>query len=102
MVHLPGYAMLAEFGMYLEGHVEQRRPGGESQQIALGGEDIDLRREEIQLDRIEEIDGIGGGVGEDILDRINPLIELRVIVGFTRLILPVGGISQFGDLIHLA
>jgi len=88
--------------MYGECQIEHGRARRQAYQVAFGGEYVYLRREEIELDCIEEVDCIGFGISQNILDGVHPFVEFRVIVMHTGLVFPMGGISQLGHFIHLS
>ena len=104
MVHLRADAVAAEEGVDGEGKIE----GGSSRRhrldFSLWGEDEDLRGEEVQLDGVEEVHGVGLWVVEDLLDGAQPVVELvlvlRVFLFNTVLVFPVGSETLLRDLVH--
>ena len=72
MVDLAGYAVQAQVGVQGEGDVEHRRVGGQGDELALGGEDDDFAGEEVELEGVQEINGAGLGVVEDVFDGAQP------------------------------
>ena len=101
VVHLGGDAVEPQVGVQGEGQVEGRGILGQGDEVALGGEDKNLGTEEVELDGIEEVDGVGFGVLEYVLDGLEPDVELRLFVGVAYLVLPVGGETALGDFVHL-
>ena len=74
MVHLGADAGVAHVGVEGVGKVERRGALGQGFELAFGGEDEDLRREEVHLHRVEEVERIGVRVFENLGDRSQPLV----------------------------
>ena len=102
MVHLSGNASQAQFAMEVKCQVKHRRVGGQGDWFALGGEDHNLARKEVEFQSVKEVNGVRFGAFEDILDGLNPEGKLALFVALAILIFPVGGKSALGDIVHSA
>ena len=74
VVHLCADAMAAEKGMDLEGKVEGSASGRHGFDFALGGEDEYFGSEEVELDCVEEIHGVGLRVVENFFYGVQPFV----------------------------
>ena len=74
MVHLGADAGVAHVGVEGIGKVERRGALGQRFELAFGGEDEDLRREEVHFHRVEKVERIGVRVFENLGDRGQPLV----------------------------
>ena len=95
--------MVAEIGVHAVGEVERRGAARERQHLAARGEDVDLVRVEVHLER--------GHERARILDVLLPLEQLAqphdvavalARLGLALLVAPVGGDAFLGDQVHLA
>lgn len=102
VVDFAGYAVDAELGVEGEGHIEHRRTGREGEQLPLGGKDDNLCGEEVEFEGVEEVDSVGRGVVEDVLDCLEPDVELTLLLVLPYLVFPMGGKALFGYLVHAA
>ena len=100
VVDLAGYAAQADVAVERERHVEDSGSGRQREQFALGGEHYYFRREQVELERVEEVDGARLWVVEYVLDRTEPYGQLAFFVAFADFIFPVGGKTSFGDVVH--
>ena len=104
MVHLCSDAVAAEEGVDGEGEVEGGTSRWHRLDLSLWGEDEDLRGEEVQLDGVEEVHGVGLWVVEDLLDGAQPVVELvlvlRIFLFDTVLVFPVGCETLLRNLVH--
>ena len=106
VVYLGTDAMAAKEGVNLEGEIECRTTRRHRLDFTLRGEDENLRGEEVELDGVEEVHGIRLRVVEDFLDGAQPVVELAIVlasflIGFVAfLVLPMGGKTLLGHLIH--
>ena len=101
VVHLGCDAVEAEVGVQGEGQVECRGVFGQRDEVTFWGEDENLGAEEVELDGIEKVDGIGLGVLENVFDGLEPDVEFRLFVGVAHLVFPVSGKAALGDFVHL-
>ena len=104
MVHLCSDAVAAEEGVDGEGEVEGSTSRRHRLDLSLWGEDEDLRGEEVQLDGVEEVHGVGLWVVKDLLDGAQPVVELvlvlRIFLFDTVLVFPVGSETLLRNLVH--
>ncbi len=93
---------MAELGVDLVGEVDGSHAAGEREDLALGREDVDLLRVEVDLQAGQE--------GARVLDLLLPLQELAqpedvriALLGVVRalLVVPVGGDPLLGHQVHL-
>ena len=102
VVHLGADAVRAEHGVDGEGEVEDGRSRRHGLHLTLRREDEYLRCEQVELDGVEEVHGVGLRVVEDLLDGGEPVVELALVVlGLSAfLVFPVGGEALLCDLVH--
>ena len=94
-------AVAANHGVDGKGKVEHGSALWEGDDFTLGGEDVELAGKEVELDGVEQVERVGLWVVEDFLDGVDPRVEFMLIVGRVLvLILPVGGKSPFGNVVH--
>ncbi len=72
MAYFSGETMGAHLGVYGECHVEHSRSGRESYEVAFRREHVYFRSKEVQLYCVEEINGVGFGICENILHGVHP------------------------------
>ena len=96
--------VLADLDVDREGEVDRRRAAREDAHVALGGEDVDLVLEEVDLHALEEL----GRVLELLLplhELAEPAEALRVLrvdaAAVLLLVLPVRGDAALGDAVHV-
>ena len=100
VVDLAGYAVDAYFGVKLKCHVEHCGVVGQGEQFAFRGKYDYLRREQVELQGVEKIDGVGLGVFKDVLYCRQPCAEFALLLAFADFVFPVCGESEFGYLVH--
>ena len=101
MVDLGADTVAAEERMYLESEVEHRTASRHGLHLTLRREDEDFGGEEVELDGVEEVHGIGLRVVENFLDGANPFVQLHILVGGAALLVfPVSGKALLRDVIH--
>ena len=94
-------AMVADIGMHVVGKIDDGRAARHSHDLALGREHIDLVREEVDLDVLEELGGIAA---LHFKQRLQPLVRLDLEIGTALLgilVQPVGCNALLGDVMHL-
>ena len=101
VVDLAGNAVCAQLGVQHEGHVQHRGVLGQRDGLALGREHDNLAGKEVELDGVQEVQRIGLGVLEDVLDGLQPCGQLALFLALANLVLPVGRKSALGDVIHV-
>ncbi len=103
LVHPRGHRHVADVGMHGIGEIERGGVARQGQDLALRGEQVDLVREQVDLDVVEEFQrGPGGALRIDQLD--NPGMGTALCaVGrvATELVGPMRGHATFGDQVHL-
>ena len=104
VVHLGTDTMRPQEGMDAEGKVQRRASSRHRLDLTLRCEDEDLRSEEVEFDRVEEIHGIGLWVVKNLLDGAQPFVQFRLVLRklflHTVLVFPMGGKPLLGNLIH--
>ena len=73
--------MEAEVGVQSESQIECRGVFGQCDELAFGRKDKYLGTEQVELYRVEKIDGVGLGVFENVFDGFQPDVEFRLFVG---------------------
>ena len=86
--------------MDLKGKIEGCCSVRQLHQCSFGGKDEDLIREEVHLEVIHKIHGIGLRIAQDIPHFLDPLIQTVVRIGF--LVFPMGCKALFCNFIHAA
>ena len=81
VVDLGAEAVAAKEGVDGECKVESGGAGGHRLEVALGGEYEYLGGEEVELDGVEQVKGVGLRVVQDFLDGVEPFIQLVFVVG---------------------
>ena len=100
VVHLRPDTMFAQVGVHHVGKIQYGRILRQRLYFAFGRKDKHLVRKQIQLEVIQECHGIGIGVLQYLLDILQPLIQLRSLFLFARLVFPVCRQAVFGYLVH--
>ncbi len=105
VVHLGSDAMGAEEGVHAEGEVEDCAACRHRLELAFGCHDENLVGKQVELDGVEEVDGIRLRVVQDFLDLVEPSVQF--VLAFLRglvalLVFPVGGKAVLGDVVHAA
>src|SRR5438094_4848783 len=102
-VRLGADTAVADFGVDPVGEVNRRRPGGQGEHVALGGEDEHLVPEDVDLDRVDEFLGV-----EHLLLPVDqlpqpgkPLVHLSIVLAAAFLVRPVRCHSPLGGAMHL-
>ena len=93
--------MEAGVGVQSESQIECRSVFGQCDELAFGRKDKYLGTEQVELYRVEKIDGVGLGVFENVFDGFQPDVEFRLFVGVSHFVFPMGGESPFGDLVFV-
>ncbi|KAG0927116.1 hypothetical protein G6F32_012980 [Rhizopus arrhizus] len=103
LVHPRGHRHVADIGMDGVGEIERGGVARQGQDLALRGEQVDLVREQVDLDVVEELQrGTGGALRIDQLDDPGMRTALRAVGRITaELVGPVRGHAAFGDQVHL-
>ena len=87
--------------MEREGEIQCRSVLGHGLEVALRGKDEYLVSIEIELDVVQEVNGIGLRVVQDFFDGLQPLGQLALVLASSALfVLPVGGEALFGHVVH--
>ena len=102
VIHLGPQAVVANAGVDDVGKIERRSSLRKCLDLTLGGEYEYFRREEVHLHGIEEIDRIGIGVGEYLLDGLKPFFQFIILFNAALLILPMCCKTFLGNVIHAA
>ena len=92
--------MIADIGMHRIGKVDDGGPARLRHDLALGRKDINLVREEINLDVLEEL---GRVVALHFEQRLQPLVRANLQIGaalFIVLVKPMRGDAILGDVVH--
>ena len=101
VVDLGADAVRADVGVQGEGKVQGRGVLRHGLQFTLGREDEYLRSEEVQLDGVQEVDGIGLRVVQDFFDGAEPTLQFAfVLAAAAFLVFPVCGKALFGHIVH--
>ena len=119
VVHLRPNALQPHLGMDAEGEVERGGPNRQGDQFPFGREDIDLLGEEVELEFLDEVQGVGLAPLEDFADLAQPRIDvvpsfgghgLRPLLGAQRgirffratlrFVAPVGSQPALGHVVH--
>ena len=102
VVHLGTDTMATQESVNLEGKVESRTTGGHGLDFTLRCENEDFGSEEVELDGVEEVHGIGLWIVEDFLDGGEPVAQFSLVLSylFSLLVFPMGGKSLFGHFVH--
>ena len=100
--NLCGDTAIADVGMHGIGEIHGGRAPGKAHDVALGCEHVDLVGEQVRLDGIEKLLGIGGLLHlHQVLQPI-PGPGLGPVRQFVHgLVLPMRGDAAFGHLVHL-
>lgn len=102
-VHGRRDAVVAHVRVHAVGEVDGRRPARQREDLALGREDVDLLREEVHLDVLEELERVAR-FALDLQQRLQPLVRLQLHVlaaALRALVEPVGGDAGLGHLVHV-
>ena len=105
MIDFSSDAMGAEKGVDAESEVEHCATCRHRLELALRRHDEYLIGKEVELDGVEEVDGIWLWVVEDFLDLVEPFVESVVgslSVSVAILVLPVCSKAVLSDVIHAA
>ena len=78
MIHLAGNAVQAQLGVEREGHVEDGALSRKRDELAARREHHDFGGEQVEFQRIEEVDGAGLGVLQNVLEDITEITVARV------------------------
>ena len=78
--------MEAEVGVQSESQIERRGVFGQCDELAFGRKDKYLGTEQVELYRVEKIDGVGLGVFENVFDGFQPDVEFRLFVGVSHFV----------------
>ncbi len=100
-VHLGRDAALADAGVHREGEVHAGRAARQAHDVALGREHVDLVREQVDLDALQQL--LGGAVVQ-LHDALQPLARadlLRLAILLAGLVLPVRGDAGLRHAVHV-
>ena len=99
LVDLGGDAGVAQLGVHGVGEVDDGGPAGHGHDVAIGGEDIDLVGEQIDLDVLEKFLGIACLLLH-LQQALEPLggMAWGGVAGFVQ---PMGGDAGLGDALHV-
>ena len=101
MVDLRADRLVADVGVDVVGEIERRGAEGQPARLAFRCEDDDFGGVERQLEVIQKVDGVFRRRVERIADLFEPLVQLVLVLrNGLLLVLPVGGHSPFGDVVH--
>ncbi len=90
-------AAVADLGVDGVGEVDRRGTDRQGDDVALGGEDEDLVLLEVELQRLEELGGVGG-----LLLPVDDALQPGHVGGRRPLLVaPVGGDAPLGPVVHL-
>ena len=76
--------MEAEVGVQSESQIECRGVFGQCDELAFGRKDKYLGTEQVELYRVEKIDGVGLGVFENVFDGFQPDVEFPLCISNGR------------------
>jgi len=96
--------MVADFGMDGIGEVYRRGPDGQTDDIAIGGEDEDLGVVQVLAQSLHELPRVVG-VGGPFQHRAQPpelLVKRAVGIELFTFVTPVGSDAVLADPVHLA
>ena len=102
--------VVTDLGVHRVGEVDRGRPDREPDDLALRGEDVDLLAADVEAQVVEELVGVGGlALPFEQLPEPRHLVDLATVggcrdaggrrLGFV-LVLPVGGDTVFGAVVH--
>ena len=105
MVDLGANTMTAKEGVYAESKVECCAASRHRLDFALWGENKDFTGKQVQLDRVEEVHGVGLRIVKNLLDGAEPLVQFGLVLSvfflfLTLFVFPVGRESLLGNLVH--
>ncbi len=102
LVHARGHRHVADIGMHGVGEIERCGIARQGQDLALRREQIDLVREQVDLDVVEELQRrTGSALRVDQFDDPGVGAALRAVGRIaTKLVGPVRGHAAFGDQVH--
>lgn len=98
VVHDAADTFVADVGVDGVGEVEEGGACLEGDEVAFGGEDVDLLVLEVDFHVVEEVDGVVFAAFEDFAEFVEPVLDDGV--GGAAFVFPVGGESFFGNLVH--
>jgi len=81
------------------GEVDRRGAARQGIEVALGGEDEDLILVHLELGVLEKLLGIRGML-QDVEEFAQPAILAALVLALPLLVAPMGGHTEFGDLMH--
>ena len=95
-----------DLGVHTKGEVEGRGAFGQVEEVAIGREDVDLLAVEVELELVDEVDGIRLAAVEHLADLHQPVVEVLgsrfALILSALLVAPVRGQAFFGDFVHAA
>ena len=104
VIHLGTDTVGSQEGMDGEGKVQGCTACRHRLDLTFRCEDKDFRCKQVQLDSIQEVHGVRLWVVQDLLDGVQPVVQLVfilcVLTIFALLVFPVGGKALFGYLVH--
>ena len=99
-----GDAVMADVGVHAIGEVDGRGAARQRHDLALGREQVDLVREQVALDVLEEFLRIAR-FGLDLEQALQPAVGFALrfleVELAARLVQPVRGDAGFGDTVHV-
>ena len=99
VVHLGANALATDLRVYVEGEIQRGATGGQVAHFALWGEDHDLVAEQVQLEVVHEVDGVGAGVFQHFTDAGDPRVQCVAVLVLV-LVEVVRSEPHLGDLVH--
>ena len=103
VVDLDGDAAVADIGVHGVGKIHRGGAARQRHDLALGGEDVDLVGEQVDLEVLQELDRVAA-LRLDLQQALQPLVGLLLQVvdaGVAALVQPVRGDAGLGDLVHV-
>ncbi len=103
LVHARGHGHVAHIGMHRIGEIERGGVARQGQDLALRGKQVDLVREQVHLDVVQELQRrTGGALGIDQFHDPGMRTALRAVGRIaTELVRPVRRHTALGDQVHL-
>ena len=86
----------------MECKVEYGGAGWEGDELAFGSKHHNFSGEEIEFQRVEEVDGTRLRVVEYVFDGLEPYVELRLLVALAYLVFPMRRKTFLSYLVHAA
>ncbi len=100
VVHLGTQALIAHPGMDGVGEIERGSPLWQRFYLPLRRENKYLRREEVHFNRVQKVNRVGVGVGQHLLNGLQPLVQLVILFNAALLVPPMRGKPFLGDIVH--